>query len=105
METMKKTANQNCPIARAALLLSDAWTMLILRDLGRKPMRFNELLDSLKTISTRTLTLKLKRLETLGMVRKRDAHHYALTPGGAKIKPVLKAMERCGKYFSRISAG
>ena len=95
---MKPTTRQDCPIARVALLLSDPWTMLILRDLARKPMRFSELSRIARTVSTRTLALKLKRLEKLGMIKKKGVL-YAMTPAGAKVKPIMEEMSKYGKRY------
>ena len=88
--------HNDCPIAKTATLLSDVWTMLIVRDLLRAPKRFNELHQSLKGISTRTLTNKLKRLEELDLVSKDDVR-YSLTPAGKKMKSVIEEMEKYGK--------
>jgi DNA-binding HxlR family transcriptional regulator len=95
---MKPTARPTCPIARVAMLFSDTWTMVILRDLMRKPMHFNELCKSLETISTRTLTLKLKRLETLGIIKK-TRNCYAMTATGMKIRPIMNEMTKYGKKY------
>jgi len=86
------------------MLLSDRWTMMILRDLVRKPMRFNELGESLETISTRTLTVKLKRLETLGVIRKKDAC-YTMTATGRKIGPIMNEMEKYGRKYLLKNVG
>jgi DNA-binding HxlR family transcriptional regulator len=95
---MKTTACTDCPTAKVALLLSDMWTMLILRDLIKKPLRFNELLESLQGVSSRTLTLKLQRLETLGMISKNDVR-YTLTSVGKKMQPIMDEMARYGKKY------
>jgi DNA-binding HxlR family transcriptional regulator len=95
---MKKVVCPSCPTARVAVLLSDTWTMVILRNLVRKPMRFNELCESLETISTRTLTLKLKRLEMLGIIKK-NGNFYAMTTTGTKIRPVMDEMTKYGKKY------
>ena len=95
---MKAHACTNCPTAKVASLLSDQWTMLIVRDLITSPMRFSELLESLKGVSTRTLTLKLKRLEEMSIIVKDDTH-YAMTSSGKKIKPIIDEMQRYGKKY------
>ena len=89
----------NCPIAKTALLLSDTWTMLIIRDLLSNKMRFSELENSLDGISSRTLALKLKRLEEEKIIGKID-FHYFLTKNGKKLKKVMNAMESWGKTLS-----
>ncbi len=95
---MKSTACTDCPTAKVASLLSDMWTMLIVRDLIKQPMRFNELMESLEGISTRTLTLKLKRLESLSIINKRELR-YQLTPSGTRLAPVIAEMEKYGKKY------
>jgi len=93
---MSKIINTNCPVAKTALLLSDIWTMLIIRDLLTGKMRFSELENSLNGISSRTLALKLKRLEEEKIISKIDFYYY-LTKNGKKLKKVIDAMESWGK--------
>lgn len=95
---MKKIAHPQCPIAQVAILLSDKWTMMVLHDLIKEPMRFCKLHKSLKTISTRTLALKLKRLEALGMIEKNEIC-YAVTATGKKIKPIMDEMAIYGEKY------
>lgn len=94
---MKPSTHTSCAVSKTATLLSDTWTMLIIRDLLKSPMRFCELERSLVGISTRTLTLKLKRLEKEKIIHKKDELHYGLTPNGKKLKKVIDAMESWGK--------
>lgn len=94
---MKSSTHTTCAVSKTATLLSDTWTMLIIRDLLKSPTRFCELERSLEGISTRTLTAKLKRLEEEGIVTKKDEVHYTLTPQGKKLKKVIDAMEAWGK--------
>lgn len=86
-----------CPIEKVARIFSDTWTMLIIRDLMKKPMRYNELHESLGSISTRTLALKLKNLETTKIVKKKDLYYYTLTPTGKKLDAIIQVMSECGK--------
>lgn len=91
----KKT---ECPIANVANILSDVWTILIIRDLLEKEKRFSELNQSLKTISTRTLTLKLKRLEKMGLVEHAD-FFYKLSLRGKKLEKIISSMSEYGKKY------
>ncbi|MEI7688749.1 MAG: helix-turn-helix domain-containing protein [Candidatus Nomurabacteria bacterium] len=93
---MNKTIHTNCPIAKTAQLLSDSWTMLIIRDLLGNSMRFCEIETSLDGISSRTLALKLKRLEEEKIIKKSELY-YSLTAQGKKLKKVIDAMESWGK--------
>jgi DNA-binding HxlR family transcriptional regulator len=93
---MKGNSHTNCSVAKTATLLSDTWTMLIIRDLLKQKMRFCEIETSLTGISTRTLTLKLKRLEEEGILGKVDLY-YVLTSRGKQLKKIINAMELWGK--------
>lgn len=83
---------------KTAELLSDTWTILIMRDLIQKPRRFCELERSLNGISTRTLTNKLKNLAAQGLVKKR-AEHYEATPKGKGLRAVDRAMRAYGEKY------
>jgi DNA-binding HxlR family transcriptional regulator len=88
-----------CPVQKTATLLSDTWTMLIIRDLLEGPRRFCDLERSLEGISTRTLTLKLKKLESEKLVRKLASGSYAATPRGKGLRAVELAMRRYGERY------
>jgi DNA-binding HxlR family transcriptional regulator len=53
--------NQFCALARAAEILGERWTLLIVRELLLGPQRFTELLDRLNDVSTSVLTERLAR--------------------------------------------
>jgi len=89
-----------CPVAKVADLLSDSWTMLIIRDILRAPARFCELERSLHGISTRTLTIKLKRLVEEKVIAKDDETHlYSITKQGESLGSVIDAMHSYGKKW------
>jgi len=89
----------NCPVHKTAELLSDVWTMLIMHTLQNKPMRFCELQHTLNGISTRTLTLKLKKLESLDLIIKNTDSAYATTEKGAGLSTIIRAMKKYGEKF------
>jgi len=98
---MNKKLHNKCPVARVAVLLSDPWTMLIIRDvLIKKKMRFSDLEKSLKGISSRTLTIKIRQLENEGILFKEGIHDYSMTKNGLKFKKILSAMADYGKSFN-----
>ncbi len=88
-----------CPISKTAKLLSDPWTMLIMRDCIDDVCRFCELERSLKGISTRTLTLKLKKLEREHMLQKLSDGSYVATEKGLGLKAIEQAMRRYGEKY------
>ena len=89
-----KTKAPQCPITEVAQLLSDTWTMLIMHHLIEGPKRFCEIERALTGISTRTLTLKLKKLGGEKMIKKTKNGIYAVTKKGKGLQLVERAM-RC----------
>ena len=61
------TYGQYCPVARAAELLADRWTVLIVRELLADVTHFNELERGLPHISRSLLAERLRRLECAGV--------------------------------------
>lgn len=88
----------NCPVAKLVSVLSDTWTILILREILTSPKRFCELEKSLLGISTRTLTLKLQKLIDEEIIIHSD-YYYSITRKGLKLKTVIKEIEKIAKNF------
>ncbi len=101
-----KRAEDRCPVGKAAALVGDPCSLLIIRDLLEGPRRFGELEASLHN-STRTLTKKLKALEREKMLVRKETHDapacvkYALTKKGAALKPTIDAMRTYGARYLR----
>ncbi|MES2314744.1 MAG: helix-turn-helix domain-containing protein [Patescibacteria group bacterium] len=94
-------STKTCPVAEVAELLSDSWTMLIIRDLLNGPMRFCELERSLEGVSTRTLTLKLKKLVKEKVITKdEESHYYSITKQGTHLSTVIDAMRVYGTKYA-----
>jgi DNA-binding HxlR family transcriptional regulator len=60
-----------CPIEFVVDLLSNKWSILVLRELFGGDRRTYELLTALPGISTKTLTQRLRELEAQGLVERR----------------------------------
>jgi DNA-binding HxlR family transcriptional regulator len=101
MSRHAELAIDDCPIARTSALIAQKWVMLIIRDLADCPCRFSELQNSLR-INPRTLSERLSRLETEGVVEHAGGPGpsggmaYTLTPKGRALLPVLEAMRTFG---------
>jgi DNA-binding HxlR family transcriptional regulator len=89
----------SCAITKTATLLSDTWTMLIMRYLLEAPKGFCELERDLDGISTRTLTLKLKKLESERIIKKSKDGCYEPTEKGKGLRIVESAMKRYGEKY------
>lgn len=94
---------ERCPLAQTAAILCDRWTPLILRDLARGLSRFSELERSVRGISPKTLSSRLKHLEASGLIRRIDTPssraRYELTPRGRALLPLIRAMRDYGRTW------
>jgi DNA-binding HxlR family transcriptional regulator len=86
------------PVRDALSRVGDRWTIHVVRALGDAPRRFNQLKRQLSGISSRMLTLTLKKLERDGMVIRTEtpAHslrvEYRLTPLGTTFLAPIAAL-------------
>jgi DNA-binding HxlR family transcriptional regulator len=85
---------QYCPVARAAEIFADRWTVLIVRELLADVSHFNEIERGLPHISRTLLAERLRRLEQAGVVERRVASRgkrieYRLTPAGRDLQRVV----------------
>lgn len=93
---------QFCGLARAAEIVGQRWTLLILRDLTVGPQRYSDLVSGLPGIPTNTLASRLKELEEEGLVERAAPSGaersvvYRLTPRGEELGPALDALSRWG---------
>jgi DNA-binding HxlR family transcriptional regulator len=93
---------QFCGLARAAEIVGQRWTLLILRDLSVGPRRYSDLVAGLPGIPTNTLASRLRELEDEGLVTRavpsgiERAVVYGLTPRGEELGPALDALSRWG---------
>ena len=87
---------QYCPVAKAAEVLGERWTLLIVRDLITGAHRFTDLHRGLPGISRTLLSERLRRLEADGLVERRPSDRgrgeYWLTPLGQDLEPAVMAI-------------
>ena len=90
-----------CPLEGIIAVISKKWALQIIAEVGNhEKLRFNEVMESLYKISPKSLTDRLKELETEGLV-KREAFaeipprvEYSLTQDGVELRrlimPIMK---------------
>jgi len=98
---------QFCPVARASEIFAERWTPLILRELLQDRHHFNEMLRGLHGLSPTLLGERLRRLERAGVVEARPnpdgrGSTYYLTPSGAQLADVVKALGVWGQQWLEI---
>jgi DNA-binding HxlR family transcriptional regulator len=91
-----RTYGQYCPVAKAAEVLGDRWTLLVVRDLVEGAHRFGELAAGLPNMSRTLLSQRLRLLEREGLVERRPApeghSEYWLTEVGLDLRPALLSL-------------
>ena len=101
-----RSYGQFCPIAKAAELFCERWTVLIIRDLVAGATRFSELRRGVPLASPTMLSRRLKELEAEGVIERRRSGTgrrwtYHLTPAGKEFAPILQALGAWGQRWSR----
>jgi DNA-binding HxlR family transcriptional regulator len=94
-----------CPVATTVSLIGSKWKLLIIRNLIRRPWRFNELMKSIEGLSQKVLTTSLRELENDGIIYRKDYQtnppkvEYGLTELGSRLKKTLDQMAIFGDYY------
>ena len=76
----QKGYGQYCPVAKAAEILAERWTLLVVRELLHGSQHFNDLRRGVPLMSASLLSRRLKELEWAGVVVI-DVGHAAFHPG------------------------
>jgi DNA-binding HxlR family transcriptional regulator len=96
---------QFCALARAAEIVGERWTLLIIRELLLGPRRFSDLADRLTGVSPTVLTTRLAALVERGVVRRAagpppfNLQLYELTEIGRGLRPAIRELIRWGGHF------
>ena len=94
-----------CPVETTLSLISDKWTVVIIRDLLTGTKRFNELMRSVTGITQKVLTIHLRNIEANGLLVRKvypeipPKVEYTLTETGYSLKPILDAMYTWGENY------
>jgi DNA-binding HxlR family transcriptional regulator len=105
---MGECVDESCPVAQAVAVLDGKWTMLIIRDLLGGVRRFSDLRAKLPGISPKTLTDRLRELESDGVLTRTvyaeipPRVEYQLTAAGEGLRPVIDALAAWGAERVRV---
>ena len=110
LEMIPQVSFMKCPIKTSLGVLGKKWTMLIIRDIGvYKITRFNRLLESIKGITPRVLSMRLKELEKKGYIERVEERsspmivQWRLTEKGKDTLPILMQLVAFGsKWYSDV---
>jgi DNA-binding HxlR family transcriptional regulator len=97
---------QFCPVSKAAEVLGERWTFLIIRGLLGGATRFNTIHRGVSKISPTVLNKRLQELEAAGILIKKRipgqrGYEYQLTECGRDLGPVVMALGEWGMRWAR----
>ena len=101
----------NCPVHLVLSYIGGKWAILILQELFEGSRRTNQFLSALPGISTKTLTARLRELESYGLVKRTvfpevpPRVEYSLTPKGREVQPIMAALNQVGQHWLVHSPG
>jgi DNA-binding HxlR family transcriptional regulator len=99
---------QFCPVAKAAEILAERWTPLVLRELICGSHRFNDLQRGVPLMSPSMLSARLRGLQRAGVIECRPAQvgrgwEYHLTEAGEELQPIIEQFGVWGQRWARRS--
>lgn len=102
----KSRYGQFCPVAKAAEIVAERWTPLVLRELLCGSHRFNDIHRGVPLMSKSLLSKRLKELEQAGLLERRpveggQSHTYHLTRAGEELRPIIEGLGFWGHRFVR----
>ena len=91
---MQESYGQFCPVAQAAEVLSERWTLLVVRELLMGSTRFNEIQRGVPRMSSSLLSKRLRELEQAALLTTEPlaggrGKIYNLTPAGQALGPLV----------------
>lgn len=95
----------DCPVHLVLSYIGSKWAILILQELFQGSRRTNEFLSALPGISTKTLTARLRELESYGLVNRTvfpevpPRVEYSLTAKGREVQPIMAALNQVGQHW------
>lgn len=98
------TYGQFCPVSKAAEVVCQRWTPLILRELLVGSTRFNEIRRGVPTCSPAMLSKRLKELEAAGVIQRVSTDSgtsYNLTESGRELFPLIQELGEWGQRWVR----
>lgn len=98
---------QHCPVAKAAEILDQRWSMLVLRELVAGSTRFNDIHRGVPKMSRTLLSKRLTQLERARLLERRDTDDgpvYELTSAGEELGPVIEIIGEWGvRWLSSLA--
>jgi DNA-binding HxlR family transcriptional regulator len=107
----RRKYDQGCGSAHALDLIGDRWALLVVRELLLGPKRFTDLREGLRGIGPNVLSQRLRELEEVGVLRRRElpppaaSTVYELTEWGFELDDILVKLGRWGARSPDLQLG
>ena len=103
---MKRGYGQYCPLALAAELLCERWTLLVISRVIDGCTQFNAIHRGVPRISPAMLSKRLRELQRAGLLKSAPARRgtprtYLLTPAGQELAPLIDSLAIWGQHWAR----
>lgn len=98
----RRSYEQGCGIAIGLDFIGERWSLLIIRELLVRPVRFSDLFENLQGISPTLLSERLRFLQAADLITRRDihtdgrSHVYLLTERGEALRPMMLELAKWG---------
>jgi DNA-binding HxlR family transcriptional regulator len=104
---MMEQAVQTCPVEEAIRVIGGKWKLLVLRSLLLNGgQRYNQLLETVTSISAKELTRNLRELTESGLIGRTGPDSrtaaYSLTPLGQDLMPMFQNLLTWGEKLLRV---
>jgi len=103
---VKRGYGQYCPLALAAELLCERWTLLVISRLIDGCSQFNAIHRGVPRISPAMLTKRLRQLQEAGLVTSPSTPRgkpriYVVTAAGQELAPLIDSLAVWGQHWAR----
>lgn len=98
---------QYCAVSKAAEVVDQRWTLLVIRELLDGKDRFNDIHRGLPRMSRTLLSRRLTSLVQMGLVDRREGDEgpiYELTEIGQELEPIVEAFGRWAVRWTQVQA-
>lgn len=101
-----KGYGQFCPLALAAEVLCERWTLLVISRIVNGSTRFNEIHRGVPKISASLLSQRLSQLEEAGLIRRQPlpagrGYSYNMTDASRDLNPIIMSLSVWGQRWAR----
>ena len=101
----KMRYGQFCPIAKAAEIIAERWTPLVVHELLAGSTRFSDIRRGVPLMSQTLLSQRLKELERVGVVEHRGDNprqrEWYLTAAGRALAPIVHQLGEWGLQYAQ----